>query len=57
MILGKIPTGIKTFDININGGFPAGSVVLLLEDIGAGAREFIYTSIFNLNQMRSDADI
>ncbi len=56
MRLGKIPTGIKTFDVNINGGFPAGSVVLLLEDIGAGAREFIYTSIFNLNLIRSDAE-
>ncbi len=53
---GKMPTGIKTFDVNINGGFPTGSVVLLLEDIGAGAREFIYTSIFNLSQMRPDTD-
>lgn len=56
MKLGKMPTGIKTFDVNINSGFPAGSVILLLEDIGAGAREFIYTSIFNLNQMRTDTD-
>jgi KaiC/GvpD/RAD55 family RecA-like ATPase len=56
MKLGKIPTGIKTFDVNINAGFPAGSVILLLEDIGAGAREFIYTSIFNLNQMKSDTN-
>lgn len=54
MKLNKIPTGIKTFDVNINDGFPAGSVILLLEDIGAGAREFLYTSIFNLSQMKSD---
>lgn len=52
MILNKIPTGIRTFDININDGFPAGSVILLLEDIGAGAREFVYTSIFNVSQLR-----
>ncbi len=41
MKLSKIPSGIKTFDMNINEGFPAGSVILLLEDVGAGAREFI----------------
>ncbi len=52
MKLCKIPTGIKTFDVNINGGFPVGSVILLLEDVGAGAREFIYTSIFNTNNAK-----
>jgi KaiC/GvpD/RAD55 family RecA-like ATPase len=56
MRLSKIPTGIKTFDVNINGGFPAGSVILLLENVGAGAREFIYTSIFNISQMKSNND-
>jgi len=54
MRLSKIPTGIKTFDVNINGGFPAGSVILLLENVGAGAREFLYTSIFNISQMKSN---
>jgi len=57
IILNKIPTGIRTFDVNINDGFPAGSVILLLEDIGAGAREFIYTSIFNISQMKSEDNI
>lgn len=52
MRLTKIPTGIKTFDLNINEGFPAGSVILLLEDVGAGGREFLYTSIYNINQMK-----
>jgi KaiC/GvpD/RAD55 family RecA-like ATPase len=56
MKLSKIPTGIKTFDVNINGGFPAGSVILLLEDVGAGAREFLYTSIFNISRMKYDQD-
>jgi KaiC/GvpD/RAD55 family RecA-like ATPase len=56
MRLNKIPTGIKTFDVNINGGFPAGSVILLLEDVGAGAREFLYTSIFNVSQMKFHND-
>lgn len=53
MRLAKIPTGIKTFDVNINEGFPAGSVILLLEDVGAGGREFLYTSIYNISQIIS----
>ncbi|VVB96058.1 Uncharacterised protein [uncultured archaeon] len=57
MTFEKIPTGIKTFDSNINDGFPAGSVVLLLEDIGAGAREFIYTSIYNIIKLKSNQRI
>ncbi len=57
IMLNKIPTGIRTFDININDGFPAGSVILLLEDIGAGAREFIFTSIYNISQMKSEDNI
>lgn len=55
MKLAKIPTGIKTFDVNINEGFPGGSVILILEDVGAGGREFIYTSIYNLNQIKADS--
>jgi len=51
----KIPSGIKTLDANINDGFPAGSVILLLEDVGAGAREFIYTSISNIIDLKSDS--
>jgi archaellum biogenesis ATPase FlaH len=57
MKLSKIPSGIKTFDVNINEGFPVGSVILLLEDVGAGAREFIYTSIYNISQMKSGQHI
>ncbi len=53
MKLSKIPTGIKTFDVNINEGFPAGSVILLLEDVGAGGREFLYTSIYNINNLKN----
>jgi len=55
MKLTKIPTGIKTFDVNINEGFPGGSVILILEDVGAGGREFIYTSIYNINQIKADS--
>lgn len=54
MALNKIPSGVKTLDTNINDGFPAGSVILLLEDVGAGAREFIYTSIVNNINLKAD---
>ena len=40
----KIPTGIAQFDHIINDGFPAGSLVLLLGEVGAGQQEFAYTS-------------
>ena len=33
----RYPTGILNFDSQIGGGFPEGSVILLLEDPGAGA--------------------
>lgn len=56
MSLTKIPTCIKTFDANIDYGFPAGSVILLLEDVGAGAREFMYTSLFNSIKLKSNGD-
>ncbi|WP_247729123.1 RAD55 family ATPase [Halovivax limisalsi] len=40
----RIPFGISRLDATIGGGAPAGSVVLLTGDVGAGAREFCYTS-------------
>ncbi len=40
----KIPTGVSDLDSIIEGGLPAGSVVLLLTEIGAGGQEFVYTS-------------
>ncbi|MFB6131930.1 MAG: RAD55 family ATPase, partial [Halanaeroarchaeum sp.] len=40
----RIPFGIARLDSRIGGGAPAGSVVLLAGEAGAGAREFVYTS-------------
>lgn len=40
----RLPFGIGRLDSLIGGGAPAGSVVLLAGDPGAGAREFMYTS-------------
>jgi KaiC/GvpD/RAD55 family RecA-like ATPase len=40
----RIPFGISRLDDIIGGGAPAGSVVLLAGESGAGAREFCYTS-------------
>jgi len=39
-----VPTGISRLDTLFGGGAPAGSVVLLAGEVGAGAREFLYTS-------------
>lgn len=40
----KVPTGIADLDSIVNGGFPAGSTVLLNGDIGAGMLEYVYTA-------------
>ncbi len=44
----KIPSGIDSLDTMIDGGFPAGSLVLLLGELGAGDAEFVYTSAARL---------
>jgi KaiC/GvpD/RAD55 family RecA-like ATPase len=44
----KMPTGIHSFDPVLGGGVPPGSVVLLLGGVGAGHREFAYSSVLNL---------
>ena len=51
-----IPFGVSRFD-SILGGAPAGSVVLLAGESGAGAREFLYTSA-SMNALgRTDPDL
>ncbi len=40
----KVPTGIADLDSIVDGGFPGGSTVLLLGDIGAGMQEYVYTA-------------
>lgn len=40
----RLPFGVAGLDGMIGGGAPAGSVVLLAGDAGAGAREFLYTA-------------
>jgi KaiC/GvpD/RAD55 family RecA-like ATPase len=41
--LNRIPTAIPTLDSIIRGGFPSGSLVLLMGEVGAGSTEFAYT--------------
>ncbi len=43
-IVRKVPTGIADLDSIVDGGFPSGSTVLLLGDIGAGMQEYVYTA-------------
>jgi len=52
--LNIIPTGITSFDPIIMGGFPAGSLVLMIADAGAGNTEFAYTSAANLFWLKND---
>jgi KaiC/GvpD/RAD55 family RecA-like ATPase len=46
-LLPRIPTGVPDFD-HLTGGLPAGSVVLLLGEAGAGHQEFALTSAVHL---------
>jgi KaiC/GvpD/RAD55 family RecA-like ATPase len=41
----RLPFGISRLDSMIGGGAPPGSVVLLAGEVGAGAREFVYTTV------------
>lgn len=52
--LHKIPTGVVTFDPIIRGGFPSGSLILLIGEAGAGNTEFAYTSASMLSLLKSN---
>ncbi|MFO7992446.1 MAG: recombinase RecA [Thermoplasmata archaeon] len=52
----KIPTGVSDLDSIIKGGLPAGSVVLLLTEIGAGGLEFTYTSAAKILRVKENPD-
>jgi len=43
----RMPTGVKSLDPVLGGGVPAGSVILLLGDLGAGSYEFVFSSLVN----------
>jgi len=47
----SIPSGVADFDSIIKGGFPAGSVVLLIGGVGAGQAEFALTSAAKLSMV------
>lgn len=49
-----MPTGIPSLDPVMEGGVPAGSLILLLGDIGAGGPEFAYTSVMLLSRLIHD---
>ncbi|MCX9085097.1 MAG: hypothetical protein OIN87_09910 [Candidatus Methanoperedens sp.] len=53
----KIPTGIASFDTIIRGGFPSGSLILLMGETGAGNIEFAYTSLSMLSLLRSNTEL
>jgi archaellum biogenesis ATPase FlaH len=55
--LHKIPTGVVTFDPIIRGGFPSGSLILLIGEAGAGNTEFAYTSAFMISLLKSNPSL
>lgn len=48
----SIPSGVADFDSIIKGGFPLGSVVLLVGELGAGQMEFALTSASKLAMVK-----
>lgn len=48
-----IPSGISSLDGLLDGGFPAGSLVLLLGEIGSGNREFAMSSLIMLAAIKA----
>lgn len=52
----RVPFGIHRLDSLIDGGAPAGSVVLLAGEPGAGAREFMHTAAVMNALARDDSD-
>jgi len=52
----QMPFGVSRLDSIIGGGAPRGSVVLLAGEVGAGAREFLYTSATMSGLAHADAD-
>ena len=53
----RIPFGVSRFDRIVGGGAPRGAVVLLVGDAGAGAREFMYTSVTMNAVAHTDPDL
>ncbi len=52
----RVPTGVPDFDY-LTGGIPAGSLVLLLGEAGAGHQEFALTSAVHLMLHYDDPDL
>ncbi len=50
----RVPTSVSAFDTIVGGGVPAGSVIILAGEPGAGNREFSYTSAAKLSMARKD---
>ncbi|MFB6303897.1 MAG: RAD55 family ATPase [Haloferacaceae archaeon] len=55
--MARLPLGVARLDDVLGGGAPPGSVVLLVEESGAGAREFLYTSAAMNALARTDEDL
>jgi KaiC/GvpD/RAD55 family RecA-like ATPase len=54
--MARMPFGVARLDDVVGGGAPPGSIVLLVEEAGAGAREFLYTSAAMNALAKADPD-
>lgn len=52
--ISRMPTGISSLDPVFDGGVPAGSMILLLGDAGAGSYEFVYSSLSNILKQKRE---
>jgi archaellum biogenesis ATPase FlaH len=53
----RVPFGIQRLDATVGGGAPAGSVVLVAGEAGAGARKFAYTSAVLTGLAQGDPEL
>jgi len=53
----RIPFGIRQLDTTLDGGAPAGSVVLVAGEGGAGSREFLHTSTLLNGLAETDTEL
>ncbi|MFB6117831.1 RAD55 family ATPase [Halosegnis sp.] len=54
--MNRIPFGVRRLDTTIDGGAPAGSLVMLSGEAGAGARAFMYTATMMNALSRADPE-
>lgn len=55
--MGRIPFGVSRLDSMVGGGAPPGSAVALVTEVGAGGRDFMYTSAIMNALLQADDEL